>query len=98
MRDYEITIILQPEMEDEARNQLLERIQGWIVPPNTEAVDLKIDHWGMREMAYPIKKFRRAYYAYYEANLDPARIREIERNLQFNEQVLRYLVVQKVRS
>ncbi|MCA9978255.1 MAG: 30S ribosomal protein S6, partial [Anaerolineales bacterium] len=58
VRDYELTIIIQPELEEQPRNELLERIQGWIVPGEAEAEALKVDHWGMREMAYSIRKFK----------------------------------------
>lgn len=97
MRDYELTIIIQPELEEQPRNELLERIQGWIVPAEneTEAENLKVDQWGMREMAYAIRKFNRGYYVYYEAQIDPSRISDIERNMQFNEDILRYLFVRK---
>lgn len=95
MRDYEITIILQPELEEEARKALIERIQGWIAPGEAEAEHLKADHWGMRQMAYAIKKHGRGYYLYYEAKVAPERVSDIERNLQYTEDVLRYMFVRK---
>jgi small subunit ribosomal protein S6 len=95
VRDYEITIILQPELEDEARTALTKRIQGWIAPDEAALEQLKADHWGMREMAYAIRKYNRGYYLYYEAQVAPERIRDIERNLQYTEDVLRYMFVRK---
>ncbi len=95
MRDYEITIILQPELDDEARAALIERIQSWIAPSEAEMEHLKADHWGMREMAYAIKKHNRGFYLYFEAKVAPERISEIERNLQYTEDVLRYMLVRK---
>ncbi len=95
MRDYEITIILQPELDDEAQAALIERIQNWIAPTEAEAENLKADHWGMRELAYPIRKINRGYYLYYEAQVAPERVIEIERNLQFTENVLRFMFVRK---
>ncbi|MCA9959402.1 MAG: 30S ribosomal protein S6 [Chloroflexota bacterium] len=95
MRDYELTIIIQPELEEQPRNELLERIQGWIVPGEAEAEALKVDHWGMREMAYSIRKFKRGYYVYYEVKIDPSRITDLERNMQFTEDILRYMFVRK---
>lgn len=95
MRDYEITIILQPELEDEAQKALIERIQNWIAPSEAEAEHLQADHWGMREMAYAIRKNNRGFYLYYEAKVAPERISEIERNLQYTEDVLRYMFVRK---
>ncbi|MBE2198308.1 MAG: 30S ribosomal protein S6 [Anaerolinea sp.] len=95
MRDYELTIIIQPELEEQPRKELLERIQGWVTPGAAEAESLKVDQWGMREMAYDIRKFKRGYYVYYEAQIDPDRLTDIERNLQFTEDILRYMFVRK---
>ncbi len=95
MRDYEITIILQPELEEAARDSLIERIEGWIAPGENKAEYLRPNHWGMRQLAYPIRQFNRGYYLYYEAWVEPARVNEIERNLQYTEDVLRYLFVRK---
>ena len=41
MRDYEVTIIVQPELEEQARNELLERVQGWLAP---EAATAEAEH------------------------------------------------------
>ena len=46
-------------------------------------------------MAYPIKKFTEAYYVFFEATLDPARVNDIERNMTYVEDILRHLVVVK---
>lgn len=96
MREYEITIILQPGMEEAARNELLERVLGWMTTGSEEeAAKPVVNHWGRRFMAYEIQGHQEGYYVYYEANLDPAQIRELERNFQFTEDILRYLVVRK---
>ena len=55
-----------------------------------------LDVWGMRKMAYEIQKFKQGYYLHYNARLDSTRIPEIERRLQYMEDVLRYLVVRKI--
>jgi small subunit ribosomal protein S6 len=56
---------------------------------------MNANHWGVRQLAYPIKKFTEGYYVLYEAKIDPTRIKDIERSMQYNEDVLRYLVVRK---
>ena len=95
MRDYEVTIILQPELEEQARNELLERVQGWLAPDEATAEKMVVDHWGMRQLAYQIRKLTRGYYVYYEVEIDPTRVTDIERNLQFSEDVMRYLFIRK---
>ncbi len=95
MREYEVTVVIQPQLEEAERNQLIERLSNLLVPGSKEDGALTANHWGMRNLAYPIKKFQEGYYVLYEAQIDPTRIKDIERSMQFNEDVLRYLVVRK---
>jgi ribosomal protein S6 len=46
-------------------------------------------------MAYPIEKNKEGYYVFFDAQIEPERIRDIERNMQFTEDILRYLFVRK---
>ncbi|MFO7663650.1 MAG: 30S ribosomal protein S6 [Chloroflexota bacterium] len=94
MRDYEVTVILQPQLEETERNQVIEQLDDLLVPGSKEEA-LVANHWGLRQLAYPIRKFTEGYYILYEAKIDPTRIRDIERNMEFNEDILRYLVVRK---
>jgi small subunit ribosomal protein S6 len=95
MREYELTIILQPKLEDAARDELIERVVGWLT--NNDETDEKpvINHWGKRYLAYPIKKFVEGYYVFFEAKVDPANITSIERNMQYAEDIIRYMFVRK---
>ena len=95
MRDYEVTVVIQPLLEEAERNELIERLNNLLVPAPREEGDLVANHWGVRQLAYPIKKFQEGYYVLYEAKLNPTRIKDIERSLQNNEDGLRYLVVRK---
>lgn len=95
MREYEVTIIIQPQLEENERNQLVERVGNLLSPDAAEADKPEVNVWGMRRLAYPINNFSEGYYILYDAKIDPARVRDIERSLQFNEDLLRYLVVRK---
>ncbi|MBP6015959.1 MAG: 30S ribosomal protein S6 [Candidatus Promineofilum sp.] len=95
MRDYEVTVVIQPQLEDAERNQMIEQLDSLLVPGSKEDGALTANHWGVRQLAYPIKKFREGYYILYEAKIDPTRISAIERSMQYNEDILRYLVVRK---
>jgi small subunit ribosomal protein S6 len=94
VRDYEVTVVIQPQLEDAERDQLIERLSNLLVPGAKDGA-LTANRWGVRQLAYPIKKFQEGYYVMFEANIDPARVRDIERSMQYNEDVLRYLVVRK---
>jgi small subunit ribosomal protein S6 len=95
VRDYEVTVVIQPQLDEAERTQLIERLSNLLVPGSKENGALTANHWGLRQLAYPIKKFQEGYYVLYEAQIDPSRIKDIERSMQYNEDVLRYLVVRK---
>jgi small subunit ribosomal protein S6 len=96
VRDYEVTIIIQPQLEEQARTDLINRIVGWIVDGEvTDENRPQINLWGSRRLAYEIRKFKEGYYVMYEASIEPGRIAEIERNMQYVEDILRYLIVRK---
>ncbi len=94
MRDYEVTLVVQPQLEEEERNELVERVGELLVPGEKEG-NLTVHHWGQRQLAYEIKKFYDGYYVHYEAKIDPTRISEIERSMGFMDDILRTLVVRK---
>ncbi|MFN2190307.1 MAG: 30S ribosomal protein S6 [Candidatus Promineifilaceae bacterium] len=93
MRDYEVVIVLKPDIEDEARSELIEKLEAWMIHDENESDLLKSDHWGMRTLAYPIRKYEEGYYLFYDAKLDPSKINEMERNFTYQDEILRHLVV-----
>ncbi len=95
MREYEVTVVLKPDLDDDARNQVLERVEGWLVQGENDDQKLEINHWGRRTLAYPINKINEGYYVHYKATLDPTKIHEVERNILYVEDILRHLIVRK---
>lgn len=95
MREYEVTIILRPDLEDEARSEVLERVAGWLSSGTEEADKASANQWGQRALAYPIGKYTDGDYVYYEVGLEPGDIGDIERNFQYADEILRHLVVRK---
>jgi small subunit ribosomal protein S6 len=94
MREYEIAVILRPDLEENDRAQLVGRIEGWLTS-GEDSNKPEADHWGQRSLAYPIKKLTEGYYIFYNAKLDPSQVREFERNVVFVEDVIRHLVIRK---
>lgn len=56
---------------------------------------LKKEDWGLRTLAYPVRKAKKAYYVLLEMETAPAAMLEMERNMRFNEDVLRFLTVRR---
>ncbi len=96
MREYEVTVILKSNISEEDHDKLIERIAAWLVPDeDARASLLTAKHWGNRKLAYPIKKHTEGFYAFYEVQLENDAIPNIERNMQYNESILRYMFIRK---
>ncbi len=54
----------------------------------------KTEPWGLRTMAYRIKKNRKGHYVLFNLDAPPAAVQELERNMRIHEDVLRFLTVQ----
>jgi small subunit ribosomal protein S6 len=92
MREYEIVFIAHPDLEESALNDVAEKVKGWV----TEAggTVLKADFWGRRRLAYAIRKQKEGQYILLKVQLAPTSVAAIERNLRFQEPVLRFVISQ----
>lgn len=91
MRSYELVIIIQPDLEEDAVKGIIEKIQGWISDAGGSIT--KIDNWGKRRMAYEINKRRDGRYVLFEMQMPPTFSAELERNLRFLESVIRFSII-----
>ena len=90
MRDYEVMVIFHPELEEQALTDLIGRVQGWITDAGGSVS--KVDVWGKRKLAYPIRKLNEGQYVLFNTQMDPSFGSELERNLRFLEPVMRFLI------
>ncbi len=93
MRVYELTFIVHPELDDNAFKDVLEKVKAWITESGGEVT--KVDLWGKRKLAYPIRKQIEGIYVYTETKIAPSFVADLDRNLRFLEPVMRFLIVQK---
>ena len=93
-RDYELTFVLRIDSNEDAMNEMVDEVKGWVEADGLGTVD-KIDRWGRRKLAYEIDRQREGYYVLFNASIDSKNIAELERNLQLTTSVLRYLMVRK---
>lgn len=91
MREYELTLVIHPELDEAAFNDVLDRVTGWITDDGGEIVETK--QWGKRTLAYPIRKLTEGQYVLLHTKMDPSFGAELERNLRFLEPVLRFLLI-----
>lgn len=87
---YELVALLHPDLEIdvEAPTAKLEKLIS-----DLKGKVIKRDNWGKKRLAYRIKKQDFAIYVYFEFELEPDSVRELDRQLLITEEVLRHIVV-----
>ncbi len=91
MRDYELMVVLDPNLDDSALEAMNTRITTLI--SQRGGTSENVDGWGRRRLAYPIGRFRDGFYVLSRLKLPPNAAVEIERALKLNESVIRHLLV-----
>jgi small subunit ribosomal protein S6 len=91
MNRYETIFIINPDLgEDEVQN-VVTKFTGIISSQN--GVQLKLEEWGRRRLAYKIEKFSQGYYVLADFAGIPAGVAELERNLKIDDRIIRFLSV-----
>ncbi len=91
MRHYEITYILRPNLGEDQFNEIIERTNAIVTNDDGSVID--IDHWGIKKLAYEIKKEVQGYYVLMNFAAHGTTINEIERIFRIDDNVLRYLTI-----
>lgn len=91
MIGYETTLILRPDVTEDAPKALIEKLKGIIQAHGGET--LAVEEWGKRKLAYVIKRESRGVYVYLLYTGNNSLVAELERNLRITESVLRFLTV-----
>ncbi len=92
MRDYEIVYVFDSALDRSIIDQKLERFSE-LATGNDGGEVVAVEHWGKRQLAYPIKKHDNGYYVVVQFRTSPKSLPEFERAIKLDEDVLRYLVV-----
>lgn len=102
-RDYELALIINPEVSEEETRAVLDRVEQIVATYGGQVV--RVNQWGRRRLAYPIERQRDGFYVFIDMILTPETVSELERTLKVSETVLRHMmkkrdskVVQKERE
>ena len=91
MNKYEVVYIIDPAVEEEARKVLIAKYNE-LITGNGGTVD-KVEEWGKRRLAYAIDYKTEGYYVLVNFQAESELPKELERNLQISESVIRYQVI-----
>ena len=91
MNPYELLLIITPDHDENEAEALTNQVKGIIESGGTL---LKVDPWGKKRLAYPIRKRSEGYYVLYIFESAPSFVAQLNQSLHVIEAILRYMVVQ----
>ena len=89
-RDYELGIIINPDVGEEQARAIVERVSQSILGNGGQVV--RVNAWGRRRMMYPIQHHRDGLYYFFDLIMPPVAVLEVERGLRVNEDIIRHLM------
>lgn len=91
MRDYEVVYIFSPGLETEQIESKLDRYHETLTRDGGQVS--AVEHWGKRQLSYPIRKASNGYYVVVQFSAEPEVLPDLERQLKLDEDLLRHLIV-----
>ena len=91
MREYELVLIINPELDDTETESLIEGVKSNIESNGGEV--LKVDPWGKKRLAFPINKNNDGYYVIFVFRSEPAFVPQLSNSFRVIESIIRDMVV-----
>jgi len=92
MKKYEIMYILKADLDDASRKAEIEKLHGYLTKGGA-TID-KVNEWGVKDLAYPIKKQTKGYYVVIKISCESAdATKEFDRLQKIDNAVLRTLII-----
>ncbi len=93
MNKYELAVVVNAKIEDEARLATIEKVKEYIT--RFGGTITNVDDWGKKRLAYEIQKMREGFYYFIQFDAEATAPAEIERHVRIMENVIRYLCVKQ---
>ena len=93
MREYELVMVLSPQVDEEGVTRIVDRVTQFVTQRGGSITNQQ--HWGTRQLAYPIDEFREGNYVMTGLAFDPSSAKELEADIKSSAEVIRYLLVKK---
>ena len=91
MKKFEAVLLLSPDLskplidnENENFSKTIETGQGKVI---------SIEDWGLKDISFKINNYKKAFYRFYQIEINGSYIKDIKKNLTQNEKILRHLIV-----
>ena len=93
MSKYELALVVNAKIEDDARNATVEKAKEYVTRFGGTITD--VDDWGKKKLAYEIQKMDEAYYYFIRFEAEGTSIADIEGRMRIMDNVIRYLCVKQ---
>ena len=91
MRNYELGVILHPDLEEADVTKAIETIGQYVQSNGGQVASVNV--WGRRALAYPIRRQSNGVYAFLNIQLESSAMNELDRSLKLDEKVIRFLLI-----
>lgn len=91
MRDYELVIIVTPEIDETATAEVVDKVKSWIT--EVGGTIESFEEWGRQKLAYLIRKNKEGQYYLFNLKLEPTAVSSLERNFGLQESIMRFLII-----
>ena len=91
MRKFETLLLLSPELSADNREGIINALTAII--EREKGIMVEVDNWGMRDLAYPVRKLMRGYYVRLVYNAPAELIAELERNVRITDGIFKFVTV-----
>ena len=93
MSKYELALVVNAKIEDEAREAVVEKAKGYVARYGGTVTE--VEEWGKKRLAYEVQKMREGFYYFIQFEADATCPAVVERHVRIMDNVMRYLVVKK---
>lgn len=91
MTRYEELLLMSPELGTDECHEIVNNLSAIIEREGGSII--KIDDWGVKDTAYPVRKFNRGHYVRMEMNLPTEAVAEFERNVRITDGIFKFITV-----
>lgn len=91
VNNYETLLLLSPELAEDGRNEIIENLSGIVEKGDGKVAE--VDDWGIRTLAYPVRKQTRGYYVRLVYDAPGELVAELERNIRISDDIYKFVTV-----
>ena len=91
MNNFETTLLISSDTSKNNNNKIVEMFENLVTEQGGSIVGK--ENWGLRDLAYKINSMKKAFYFFYQINIEGLKIQTLKKNISQNEKIIRYLFI-----